>query len=200
MSARVLQNIQMSILGGIIARILVPRTPVLVRVLQTLQMSIRSGIKARSPVPIAPALARVLQTFQMSIRARIATILAAIRSFLVVLFAPFASFSRRSLHLVVLGGAQIFSTRRRAVVLVLRPRRPRVASRHALSRRPFPVARGRSESSSRASRSDARVSSRSDATPRRSRRRRSATLSNARPRRAGGFRRDGVVQIVREIV
>jgi hypothetical protein len=132
--------------------------------------------------------------------ARIATILAAIRSFLVVLFAPFASFSRRSLHLVVLGGAQIFSTRRRAVVLVLRPRRPRVASRHALSRRPFPVARGRSESWCRASGSDARVSSRSDATPRRSRRRRSATLSNARPRRAGGFRRDGVVQIVREIV
>jgi len=168
-SARVLQTLQMSLLGGTPARPLVPRTPVLVRVLQqTLQMSIRSGIKAR-----------------------IATILAAIRSFLVVLFAPFASFSRRSLHLVVLGGAQIFSTRRRAVVLVLRPRRPRVASRHALSRRPFPVARGRSESSSRASRSDARVSSRSDATPRRSRRRRSATLSNARPRRAGGFRRDG---------
>ena len=176
----------------------------LVRVLQTLQMSLLGGTTARPLVPIAPVLARVLQTLQMSILggtpARIATILAAIRSFLVVLFAPFASFSRRSLHLVVLGGAQIFSTRRRAVVLVLRPRRPRVASRRALSRRPFPVARGRSESSSRASRSDARVSSRSDATPRRSRRRRSATLSNARPRRAGGFRRDGVLEIVREIV
>ena len=66
---RVLQTLQMSILGGIIARLLVPRTPVLVRVLQTLQMSIHGGILARPLVPRTPVLVRVLQTLQMSIQA-----------------------------------------------------------------------------------------------------------------------------------
>jgi len=64
---RVLQTLQLSILGGIPARRLVPRTPVLVRVLQTLQMSILGGIPARLLVPRTPALVRVLQTLQMSI-------------------------------------------------------------------------------------------------------------------------------------
>ena len=165
MLARVLQTLQMSILGGITARLLVPRTPVLVRVLQTLQMSILGGL------------------------ARIATILAAF-----VLFSSF--FSRRSRRFLVVLCISSFSEVPRFFRRGVAPSSSSFAradrasrSRRALSRRPFPVARGRSESSSRASRSDARVSSRSDATPRRSRRRRSATLSNARPRRAGGFRR-----------
>jgi len=48
--ARVLQTLQMSILGGTLARLLVPRTPVLVCVLQTLQLSILGGSLARGPV------------------------------------------------------------------------------------------------------------------------------------------------------
>ena len=92
---RVLQTLQMSMSGGIahvsssqghpcscayfkhskcpfrrhMARLFVPRTPVLVRVLQTLQLSIRSGLPAHvlHAFPRTPVLARVLQTLQMSI-------------------------------------------------------------------------------------------------------------------------------------
>ena len=67
MLAQVLQTLQLSIIGGMLARPLVPRTPVLARVLQTLQMSIFGGIRARILVPRTPVLARVLQTLQMSI-------------------------------------------------------------------------------------------------------------------------------------
>ena len=90
---RVLQTLQMSILGGRsrtsprskdtrarartsntptvhsrrqLARRPVPRTPVLVRVLQTLQMSVPGGIRARRLVPTTPVLVRVLQTIQIS--------------------------------------------------------------------------------------------------------------------------------------
>ena len=63
---RVLQTLQLSILGGIRARPLVPRTPVLVRVLQTSPNVHSGGMLARPLVPRTPVLVRVLQTLQLS--------------------------------------------------------------------------------------------------------------------------------------
>ena len=64
---QVLQTVQMSIISGVLARLLVPRTPVLVRILQAIQVSPLSGVPTRFFVPWTSVLVQVLQAVQMPI-------------------------------------------------------------------------------------------------------------------------------------
>ena len=48
---RVLQTVPAFVLGGVIARALTPRAPVLVQVLESGQVSIKGCVKARARVP-----------------------------------------------------------------------------------------------------------------------------------------------------
>ena len=65
---RVLQAVPVFFMGGVVARVSVPRAPVLVQVLESGQVTFCNCVSARVLVPRAPVLVQVLESGQVSIK------------------------------------------------------------------------------------------------------------------------------------
>ena len=63
---RVLQAVPVFVMGGVPARVAIPRAPVLVQVLENGQVSMCGCVIARERVPRAPVLVQVLESGQVS--------------------------------------------------------------------------------------------------------------------------------------